>query len=126
MRYEVIVNGVSYLVEVKALEQQESKPGFIPLASSAPSTPAPSPAPPLSPKPEAQGGANTVESPMPGKIISVAVKEGEAVEKDQLLLILEAMKMENEIRSPSGGVVDKILVCAGDHVESGEALINLR
>ena len=39
MRYEVIVNGVSYLVEVKALEQQESKPGFIPLASSAPSTP---------------------------------------------------------------------------------------
>ncbi|MDI9472809.1 MAG: biotin/lipoyl-binding protein [Bacillota bacterium] len=126
MRYEVIVNGVSYLVEVKALEQQESKPGFIPLASSAPSTPAPSPAPPLSPKPEPQGGANTVESPMPGKIISVAVKEGEAVEKDQLLLILEAMKMENEIRSPSGGVVGEILVSAGDHVESGEALINLR
>lgn len=126
MRYEVIVNGVSYLVEVKALEQQGSKPGFIPLAASVPSTPAPYSAPSSPPKSEPQGGANTVESPMPGKIISVAVKEGEAVEKDQLLLILEAMKMENEIRSPSGGVVDKILVCAGDHVESGEALINLR
>jgi 3-methylcrotonyl-CoA carboxylase alpha subunit len=75
---------------------------------------------------EASGGhSNEVHSPMPGKVIKILVKEGDRVKKGELLLIIEAMKMENSILSPSDAVVDKINVALNDRVESTKALMLL-
>ena len=62
-------------------------------------------------------------APMPGKVLSVAVAEGAAVEDGQLLLILEAMKMEHRITAPAAGTLDGFLVAVGDQVEEGAALV---
>ena len=68
-------------------------------------------------------GTQEVRSQMPGKIVKLLVREGEAVEVDQGLVIVEAMKMENELKSPIEGVVSQISVAEGDAVETGELLI---
>jgi len=68
-------------------------------------------------------GRQTVSVPMPGKVIAILVSEGDAVEKGQGLVIVEAMKMENEVRSPIAGAVKEIRVKQGDTVEGGTALV---
>jgi len=68
-------------------------------------------------------GRQPVSVPMPGKIVAVLVSEGDAVEKGQGLVIVEAMKMENEVRSPIGGAVKEIKVKPGDTVEGGAVLV---
>jgi biotin carboxyl carrier protein len=68
-------------------------------------------------------GRQRVSVPMPGKVIAVLVSEGDAVEKGQGLVIVEAMKMENEVRSPGAGTVKEIRVKAGDTVEGGAVLV---
>jgi biotin carboxyl carrier protein len=65
----------------------------------------------------------TVLSPMPGGIVEILIKEGDSVKADDTLLILEAMKMENEIKSPIDGVITSVSVKKGDHVEAGDKLI---
>ena len=70
-------------------------------------------------------GQREIKAVMPGKVVSLLVKVGDAVEKDQPLLVLEAMKMENEVRSPRAGVVKEILVTASQTVETGELMIAL-
>jgi 3-methylcrotonyl-CoA carboxylase alpha subunit len=62
---------------------------------------------------------------MPGKVVSVHVRVGEAVEPGQLLVVLEAMKMEHQVRAPSAGVVDELLVAEGDQVPNGGLLVVL-
>ena len=76
---------------------------------------------------DGKGGARAarIKPPMPGKIVSVAVNEGEEVKAGQVLLILEAMKMQNEIASPSAGTVKKIHVKPGQNVESKDVLVEL-
>jgi biotin carboxyl carrier protein len=71
---------------------------------------------------ELQGRQN-VSVPMPGKIIAVLVSEGDAVDKGQGLVIVEAMKMENEVRSPIAGLVKEIKVKPGETVEGGAVLV---
>jgi len=68
-------------------------------------------------------GRRTVSVPMPGKVIAILVAEGDAVEKGQGLVIVEAIKMENEVRSPIAGEVKEIKVKHGDTVEGGAALL---
>ncbi|MFQ6032280.1 MAG: biotin/lipoyl-containing protein [Candidatus Zixiibacteriota bacterium] len=70
-------------------------------------------------------GAPTISSPMPGKIVKILVRQGDRVEKGQGLVIVEAMKMENEIRSPNDGVVKKINFKEGDLVDAAELIIEL-
>lgn len=72
-----------------------------------------------------RGGGKQVRSFMPGKVVDVLVKVGDEVAKDQGLVIIEAMKMENELRSTAAGKVKEIRVSAGQAVESGELLIEL-
>ncbi len=67
-------------------------------------------------------GDTAVKSPMPGLIVSVAVEEGDTVAKGDKVVILESMKMENELRAPRDGVVGRISVAAGDSVEKGQVL----
>lgn len=83
----------------------------------------PAPEPPLH-RPSADGFLN-VESPLPGSIVDVMVKTGEEVKEGDVLLILEAMKMENEITAPQAGTVREIYVKAGDTVAAGEILLAL-
>ena len=71
------------------------------------------------------GGGGIVKALMPGRVVRVLVNEGDAVQKGAGLLILEAMKMENEILSPVAGVVDRIFVKPGDTVESGAELAHV-
>ena len=70
-------------------------------------------------------GAVKVNAPMPGKILSVKVSAGQAVKKGEVLMILEAMKMENEVVAPQDGTVAGVNVAAGDSVEAGAVLASL-
>jgi glutaconyl-CoA/methylmalonyl-CoA decarboxylase subunit gamma len=73
----------------------------------------------------ASGGGFSVKAPMPGSIIEVKVKEGDTVNEGDVLLVLEAMKMENELTAPQSGNVSEVLVKKGDTVNSGDPLITL-
>lgn len=124
-KFNVTVNGTVYEVEVNEVG------GAAPVAA-APKAAAPAPkaAPATAPAPAAAAapvpaGAETVKCPMPGKILSVAVTAGQAVKKGDLLCILEAMKMQNEIYAPHDATVSEVRVAANQTVATGEALVVL-
>ena len=119
-KFNITVNGKTYLVEAEEIGGVAAPQAAAPVTPSAPPPP-PAPAPAA-----AAAGGNTVTSPMPGKILDIKVKEGDPVKVGQVLLILEAMKMENEIMADRNGTVDKILTSIGTAVNSGDALITLR
>ena len=147
MKYVATINGKKYEVEVEKLEAYKSldrngvaAPAAPVLPASAPvqrpsapapapvaAAPAPAPAPAAAPAPKAAApaGATTVEAPMPGKILNIKVSEGQAVKFGEVVVIMEAMKMETEIVAPADGTVSKILVKAGDSVDTGAALVAL-
>lgn len=121
---DVSVNGVSYSVELEDAPASSAAP------SAAPSAPAPQAQPSVAAAPASApaataGKAVTVHSPLPGVIISIDVKEGQAVKKGQKLAVLEAMKMENEILSDADGTVAAILVQKGDSVLEGADIIKI-
>ncbi len=95
------------------------------IGGSSPAAAAPRPAAQASAPPPVviSGAGNAVTAPMPGKIVSVKVTKGQQVQAGEVVLILEAMKMEQEIKAPSGGMVADILVQAGDTVKKEQALI---
>ena len=116
-KYRVTVNGVAYEVEL------EEMTGAVPAAAPAPApAPAPVAAPAPAPVAAAPAGGEQVASPMPGTILSVNVAAGDAVKRGQVLMILEAMKMENEIMSPCDGTVASVNTSKGSTVESGTLL----
>jgi glutaconyl-CoA decarboxylase len=130
-KFMINVNGKSYEVEV-----DEIKDGVVasaPAVQAAPRAAAPAPAAPKAapaPAPKAApaavpAGASTVTAPMPGTILSINVKVGDTVKKGQVLCILEAMKMENEIMAGGDGTVATVAVSQGDSVSTGQVLIAL-
>ena len=130
MKYKVTLNGRTYEVEVdhgKAMlvdEYEAYAPA--PAAPAAPVAAAPAAAAPAAPAAAAVTAAGeTVEAPMPGAILRVEVTQGQAVKAGDLLVVLEAMKMENEILSPRDGTVAQIVVQKGSTVETGSPLIVL-
>ena len=110
-KYRVNVNGTVYEIE---LEEMTGAPAAAPVAAPAPSAAA-APA----------AGGEKVTSPMPGTILSVNVAAGDAVKRGQVLMILEAMKMENEIMCPCDGTVASVSVTKGAAVESGTLLCTI-
>ena len=125
-KFVVNVNGKSYEVEVEEVGALASAPVVSPAPSAAPApVSAPKAAPAAPAQSSAPAGATTVNSPMPGTIMSVAVKVGDAVKSGDVLCILEAMKMENEIVAPSDGTVASVNVSQGQSVNSGDLLISL-
>ena len=110
-KYRVTVNGTVYEIELEELT------GAAPV--SAPAAPA---APTPAPVAAAPAGGEKISSPMPGTILSVNVASGAAVKKGDILFILEAMKMENEIMAPCDGTVASVHTTKGASVESGTLL----
>ncbi|GAA1473635.1 biotin/lipoyl-binding protein [Corynebacterium felinum] len=120
MKLNVTVNGIAYSVEVEVEEEQRTMGSIVfgnhPTASihSEPATAS------------VQGvSANAVVAPLAGSVFKILVSEGEKIEAGQVLLILEAMKMETEITAPSAGTVGAIRVAVGDSVQGGQALVEI-
>ena len=134
MQYRVTVNGKPYDVTVEltggAAPMARGPVAAAPAPRPAPAqvTPvaaAPAPAPTPAPAPVAAGEGEKVLSPLPGNIWEVSVTVGQQVKANQCLIILEAMKMENEIVSPRDGIVKQILVKKGDAVDTDHVLVVL-
>ena len=125
--YTITVNGNVYEVTVEevftgAASAPKAAPAAAPKAAPAA---APKAAPAPAAAPAGAAGAVAVTAPMPGKILGVKASAGQAVKRGQVLLILEAMKMENEIVAPQDGTVATINVAVGDSVEPGATLATL-
>ena len=131
MQYKITLNGRTYEVEVEAgkamlLDEYEA---IVPTAAPAPAAAAPVAAPAAAPAPAAPaapaitGAGEAVTAPMPGNILKVNVTQGQAVKEGEVLCVLEAMKMENEIRAPKAGSVTQVLVSKGSTVDTGAALV---
>lgn len=134
MKLKITVHGVAYEVDVEVLDTDE---GFPPMAAgplpdpraiarrgaAAPEAAAPAPAAPPAPRPAAAGGV--VTSPIAGTVLEVRCQVGEAVGKDQILMVVEAMKMHTSIAAPTPGKVARVAVAVGDSVREGQPLIEL-
>ena len=146
MKYVATLNGKKYEIEIervdayKPLDRGVTVSAPAPIIASAPApaaapapapaaapapTPAAAPAPaPVAPAAPAAGG-QVVEAPMPGKILDIKVKAGDAVGYGQAVIVMEAMKMETEIVAPGAGTVASVNVNVGDTVETGDTLVTL-
>ena len=120
-RFNVTVNGVSYDVVVEEVGAEAQAPAAAPAQAHA----APKAAPAVKAFPAAPQGAVAVKAPMPGTIMKVNVTAGQAVKKGDVLCVLEAMKMENDISAPQDGVVASVNVQKGASVQGEEVLVTL-
>ncbi len=118
-KYNVTVNGTTYEITLEVADAAEIK-ATAPAATVA--APAAAPAPATAPAPVSNANGETVNSPMPGTILSINVQNGAAVKKGDVLMILEAMKMENEIIAPCDGTIASVNVQSGSSVETGSTL----
>ena len=139
--YRVTVNGVVYDVvveEVNGVQVPYVAPAAAPVPVAAPApvaavpAPAAAPAPVAAPAPAAapaapagKAGANAIKAPMPGTIIKVNVKVGDTVKKGDVLCVLEAMKMENDIMAPADGVVASVEATQGASVATDAVLVTM-
>ena len=109
-KYNVTVNGTAYEITLEVVDSADIK-------TTAPATPAATPAAPAT-----NANGETVNAPMPGTILDVKVQNGAAVKKGDVLMVLEAMKMENEIMAPCDGTVASVNVTKGAAVDTGATL----
>lgn len=122
-RFRITVNGKIYEVEAEEVDRERSEAVPIP-------TPVPvhqeSPQVKKSPgRPVSVPGGTAIEAPLPGLVLDVRVSSGETVQAGQVVVILEAMKMENEIVTPDGGTVGVVRVAKGDNVSAGDVLLEM-
>lgn len=123
-KFNITVNGKTYEVDVE--EVGAAAPAAAPVQKAAPApAAAPKAAAPAAKKSAPVAGATQVTAPMPGTIVSVKVNVGDTVKKGDLVAILEAMKMENEIFAGVDGKVAGVSVAAGDAVQSGDVLVSI-
>ncbi len=137
-RYTITVNGQAYDVQVEENASGAPVAAAAPVAAPAPAAPAAAPAPTAAPAaaapaapaaapaPAPAADAEVVSSPMPGTILDIKVSAGSKVSKGDVLVVLEAMKMENDIVAAHDATVAAVHVQKGDSVESGSALVSLQ
>ena len=127
MKYKVTLNGKTYEIEVEAgkamclAEYEAIAPSAAPVAAPV-AAPAAAPAAPAAPAMTVSGG-EAVNAPMPGTILKVNVSAGQSVKAGQVLVVLEAMKMENEIFAPKSGSVAQVATSKGASVNTGDVLV---
>ena len=127
MKYKVTLNGKTYEVEVETdtamlVDEYEA---FAPAAPAPVSAPAAAPAAPASAPSAPAAAGDAVVSPMPGNILRIGCTQGASVRQGDVLVVLEAMKMENEILAPRDGTVAQIAVTVGASVDTGATLVVL-
>ena len=127
MKYKVTLNGKTYEVEVekgKAILLDEYE-ALAPAPAAAPVAAAPAAAPAIaaSAAPVNLAAGETIAAPMPGNILRVDVNQGDVVKAGQILVVLEAMKMENEIVAPKDGTVAQVVTSKGAVVDTGAPLV---
>ena len=123
--YTITVNGKVYEVTVEeGFTGQGEKSGTSPAPTAAPKSAAAVKEPAAAPKAAAAGSVK-ITAPMPGKILDVRISVGQAIKKGDVVMILEAMKMENEIVAPQDGTVASVQAAAGSAVEAGDTLASL-
>ena len=129
MKYKVTLNGRTYEVEVEAgkamlLDEYEAIAPAPVAAAPVAAAPSAAPAPAAAPAaPAVTGAGEAVTAPMPGNILKVNVTAGQAVKAGTVLVVLEAMKMENEIMAPKDGTVTQVVVSKGSSVDTGAPLV---
>jgi methylmalonyl-CoA carboxyltransferase small subunit len=119
MKLKVTVNGIPYDIEVDVEEEEKQAPTIVIGGAGGMSTPVATTASVKA------TSANAVVAPLSGSVSKILVEEGQEIEEGEVLLVLEAMKMETEITAPHKGKVGRVLVSKGDAVAGGEALIEL-
>jgi len=136
-KFNVTVNGKAYAVEVEEVGAGQGGFTYQPVQQSAPiqqaavtapSQESPAQQKPAAPAPKVPSGlvsGETISAPMPGTIVDINVSEGQSIKAGDILLILEAMKMENEIVSPKDGVVNRIHTSKSSTVSTGDALVTI-
>jgi methylmalonyl-CoA carboxyltransferase small subunit len=128
LKLKITVNGKVYEVEVDASEPEPPQPGYVPPAAGQARVPAPAPgaAPPVrpagAPAPVADE-SKVCRSPIAGVVVRVSAQVGQAIQADDVLIVLEAMKMETVITSPIAGKVARVNAHAGDAVQPGQVLV---
>ena len=123
--FNITVNGQTYVVDVEEVGGVQTA---APVRAAAPVAAAPVAAPAAAPKAAAAApvaGGEPVKAPMPGNILKVNVTAGQAVKEGDVLVVLEAMKMENEILAPKACTVKQVLVSKGSTVDTGATLVVL-
>ena len=133
MKYKVTLNNRVYEVEVEQgeamlIDEYELKAPAAAAPAAAPAPVAAAPAAPAAPAPAPAAGlaaGEVVKSPMPGNVLKINVQQGQKVNEGDVLIVLEAMKMENDINSPKAGVVKALYVNKGDTVASGQVLFEV-
>ncbi len=120
MKYQVSLNGKQFEVEVEKGSVSAVPTGAAPAPAPAAAAPAPAAAPAAAP-----AGGETVAAPMPGTILDIRCTAGQTVKSGDVLFILEAMKMENEICAPHDGTVGTVCVQKGASVQTGAALCTM-
>ena len=126
-KFNITVNGSAYEVEVEEVggavsSAPKAAPKVAAAPVAAPKAAAPVAAPAAAAAPVA-AGAEVISAPMPGKVLSVNCKVGDAVKTGDVLMILEAMKMQNEIMAPNDGTVSDVRITAGQNVGTGDVMI---
>lgn len=121
-KFMITVNGNSYEVDVEEIGGGASTVASAPVENAQPKV-EPKAAPAPAPKAASAAGGKKVAAPMPGTVVKANVKAGDSFSKGDVLVIIEAMKMENEITAPEDGVVADVPVTAGASVDTGAALV---
>ena len=126
MKYKITLNGKTYEVEVEKGEaivaaEYEAMAPAAPAPAAAPAAPAA--AAPAAPAVAVNG--EVVPAPLPGAVVAIKVAAGDSVKKGQVLVVIEAMKMENEVMAPRDGVVAQVITAKGASVNSGDPLVTL-
>lgn len=131
-KFNVVVNGVAYDVEIEEVGGAvASAPVAAPVAApaapvaAAPAAPKAAPAAPAAPKAQGKAGSVAIKAPMPGTILKINVKVGDSVKAGDVVCVLEAMKMENDICAPQDGVVSSVEVAQGASVATDAVLVTL-
>lgn len=122
-KFNISVNGTSYEVEVEEVKSKAAAPTPKAAAPAPKAAPVPSVAPKVAVA--AAAGEHSIDAPMPGKIVKLVAEEGQAVKAGDVLLILEAMKMQNEITADADGTVKTFNVSAGQSVKVHDSLVIL-